>query len=184
MLICRIERCDTTVYYLLQSTGGSLSLNLRVHILLFPILESILFQSKCSSCSSDYCQSVSRVQTDISALPAVLLLCSIRLDPCDYGVELPLTCPVLSAVYRQNLQGLLPASFTLHCTSPVSSGHPHRIATGSEPSTEPDRVLPGRQEAEESKTRLALLTAALRIFLDFLVIFSCQLVVVRHWRSA
>ena len=165
--------------------GGSLSLHRTDSHLPVPALGSILFQSKCLSLQQ-------RLLSICFARPdghrrSARLLCSIRLDSCEYGRELSLISQ--SHLLFIDRISRVCCLHLLRCTTPwlpVSPGHriaSHHITTGPELSTEPDRVLPGRQEPEGPKTRLALLTPALRIFLNFLVIFALPAVVVRHWRS-
>ena len=190
MLICRIERCDT----LLCTT-----------IAIYRRITITPSDGFTSSCSSTGIYSIPE-QVFILAAATIVhlfrtsrrtsaqcrLLCSIRLDSCDYGRELSLISQ--SHLLFIDRISRVCCLHLLRCTTlwlPVSPGHriashriaSHRITTGPELSTEPDRVLPGRQEPEGPKTRLALLTPALRIFLNFLVIFALPAVVVRHWRS-
>lgn len=128
-----------------------------------------------SSYSSDCCQVVSRVQTNIGALPAVLAAVFHSIGFCKYSYLLTSPVPLLSIDRISRLYCVYSFYVTLPRGSPCPlagiASPSHRIATGSELSTQPDRVLPGRPDPEEPKTRLALLTAALRIFLNFLVIF-------------
>ena len=185
MLICRIERCDT----LLCTT-----------IAIYRRITITPSDGFTSSCSSTGIYSIPE-QVFILAAATIVhlfrtsrrtsaqcrLLCSIRLDSCDYGRELSLISQ--SHLLFIDRISRVCCLHLLRCTTPwlpVSPGHriaSHHITTGPELSTEPDRVLPGRQEPEGPKTRLALLTPALRIFLNFLVIFALPAVVVRHWRS-
>ena len=176
MLICRIERCDT----LLCTT-----------IAIYRRITITPSDGFTSSCSSTGIYSIPE-QVFILAAATIVhlfrtsrrtsaqcrLLCSIRLDSCDYGRELSLISQ--SHLLFIDRISRVCCLHLLRCTTPwlpVSPGHriaSHHITTGPELSTEPGRVLPGRQEPEGPKTRLALLTPALRIFLNFLVIFACQ----------
>ena len=173
MLICRIERCDT----LLCTT-----------IAIYRRITITPSDGFTSSCSSTGIYSIPE-QVFILAAATIVhlfrtsrrtsaqcrLLCSIRLDSCEYGRELSLISQ--SHLLFIDRISRVCCLHLLRCTTPwlpVSPGHriaSHHITTGPELSTEPDRVLPGRQEPEGPKTRLALLTPALRIFLNFLVIF-------------
>lgn len=117
----------TTVYYYCNLPEDHYHSIGRIHIFLFQHWDLFYSRASVYPCSSDYCPSVSHVQTDIGAVPAVVFHSTGFLRLRTRTIS-DLSVP--SAVYRQNLQSLLPASSTLHY--PVAPRVPrasHRIAS-------------------------------------------------------
>lgn len=130
MLICRIERCDTAVYYLLQSTEDHYHSIGRIHIFLLQHWD--LFYSRASVFLQQRLLSSCFARSDGHRRVTCSAGCCV---PFDWILQLQLSVDLSgsSAVYRQNLQTLLSVSSTLHF--PVAprvllrASHRHRIAS-------------------------------------------------------